>query len=149
LKQQAPDIAELFENSQKIDEMKIPQVDESAPILYHWEKVARRMLSTLMKHQKAWIFNEPVQPEKQGLPDYFDVIQNPMDFGTIEKKLKHHEYLSMQHFLQDVELVFENCFHYNGEQSAVGMMGREVQEEYNKQCQQLQVDFYITTETDA
>lgn len=107
------------------------------------------MLSILMKHQKAWIFNEPVQPEKQGLPDYFDVIQNPMDFGTIEKKLKHHEYLNMQHFLQDVELVFENCFHYNGEQSAVGLMGREVQEEYNKQCQQLQVDFYITTETDA
>lgn len=58
-----------------------------------------------------------------------------MDFGTIEKKLKHHEYLNMQHFLQDVELVFENCFHYNGEQSAVGLMGREVQEEYNKQCQ--------------
>jgi hypothetical protein len=55
-----------------------------------------------------------------------------VDFGSIEKKLKHHEYLNMQHFLQEVELVFENCFHYNGEQSSVSQMGREVQEEYNK-----------------
>lgn len=45
-----------------------------------------------------------------------------------------------------MELVFENCFHYNGETSPVSQMCREVQEEYNKQCQQLQVDFYIVTE---
>jgi len=79
--------------------MKIPQVDESAPIMYHWEKVARRMLTNLMRHPKAWIFNEPVQPEKLGISDYFDIITNPIDFSTIEKKLKHHEYLNMQHFL--------------------------------------------------
>ena len=126
--------------------MKIPQVDESAPILYHWEKVSRRLMTNLTRHAKAWIFNEPVQPEKLGITDYFDIIMNPMDFGTIDKKLKHHEYLNMQHFLQVVELVFENCFHYNGETSAVSQMCREVQEEYNKQCQQLQVDFYIATE---
>jgi hypothetical protein len=125
----------LFENEQKIELMKIPQIDELAPILYHWEKVARRMMTSLMRHQKAWIFNEPVQPDKLGINDYFDIITNPMDFGTIEKKLKHHEYLNMQHFMQDVEVVFENCFHYNGEQSAVSLMCKEVQEEYNKQCQ--------------
>lgn len=101
-----PNIAELFENEQKIEQMQIPFVEESAPILYHWEKVARRMMTNLMKHQKAWIFNEPVDPQKLNIPDYLDIITNPMDFGTIDKKLKHHEYLNMQHFLQDVELVF-------------------------------------------
>ena len=99
--------------------MKIPEVEESAPILYHWEKVSRRMISNLMKHQKAWIFNEPVQPEKHNVNDYFDIITEPMDFGTIEKNLKHHAYPSMQKFLADIELVFKNCYHYNGEQSAV------------------------------
>lgn len=132
MKDQNPDIAELFENDQKLEEMKIPSIDESAPIQYHWERVARRMMTNLMRHQKAWIFNEPVKPEKLGIHDYFDIITNPMDFGTIEKKLKSHEYLNMQHFLQDVELVFENCFHYNGEASQVSGMCREVQEEYNK-----------------
>ena len=117
LKQELPQYAELFENEQKIEQMSVPMVDESAPILYHWEKVSRRMMTSLMKHSKAWIFNEPVQPEKLGISDYFDIITTPMDFGTVDKKLKHHEYLSMQHFLQEVELVFQNCFHYNGEQS--------------------------------
>jgi hypothetical protein len=50
LKQELPNIAELFENEQKIEQMQIPFVEESAPILYHWEKVARRMMTNLMKH---------------------------------------------------------------------------------------------------
>ena len=44
--------------------------------------------------------------------------------------------------------MFENCLNYNGEQSQVSQMCREVQEEYNKQCELLQVGFYIT-DTDA
>lgn len=148
LKQELPDIAQLFEDEDKIEQLQIPQIDESAPIMYHWEKVSRRMMTNLMKNAKAWIFSEPVQPEKLGINDYFDIIKNPMDFGTIDKKLKHHEYLNMQEFLSDVELVFENCLNYNGEQSQVSQMCREVQEEYNKQCEHLQVWFYIT-DTDA
>lgn len=81
--------------------------------MYHWEKVARRMLTALMKNSKAWIFNEPVQPEKYGINDYFDIVTNPMDFGTIEQNLKAHKFPNMQSFLSDIELVFENCFTYN------------------------------------
>lgn len=57
------------------------------------------MIANLMKHPKAWIFNEPVDAEKLGIADYHDIITTPMDFGSIEKKLKHHEYLNMHHFL--------------------------------------------------
>jgi hypothetical protein len=113
LKQELPDIAQLFEDEDKIEQLQIPQIDESAPIMYHWEKVARRMMTNLIKHPKGWIFHEPVQPEKLNISDYFDIITNPMDFGTIDKKLKHHEYLNMQNFLSDVELVFDNCLTYN------------------------------------
>jgi len=99
--------------------MQVPPIDESAPIQYHWEKVAMRMMKHLMKLNQAWIFLEPVNPEKLQIADYFDIIQNPMDFGTIKEKLSHHKYLNMQHFLQDVELVFSNCILYNGENSQV------------------------------
>ena len=47
LKQESPDIAELFEDETKIEQMEIPQIDESAPIQYHWEKVAKRMMTHL------------------------------------------------------------------------------------------------------
>jgi len=96
LKQSRPDIAALFEDETKKDELQMPTVDDSAPILYHWERAARRMMTGIMKHPKAFIFNEEVDPVKLNIPDYFNIITNPMDFGTIEKKLKAHEYLSMQ-----------------------------------------------------
>lgn len=148
LKKELPDIGKLFDDEQAIEQMQVPQIDESAPIQYHWEKVSKRMMTHLMKFPKAWIFLNPVEPEALGISDYFDIISNPMDFGTIKENLQHHKYLSMQHFLQDVELVFSNCILYNGEASQVSQMCREVQDEYNKQCEQLNVGFYIT-DTDA
>jgi hypothetical protein len=39
--------------------------------------------------------------------------------------------------------VFENCLTYNGEQSSVWAMVKEVQDEYYKQCEALNVGFYI------
>lgn len=49
LKQELPDIAMLFEDEATIEKMPVPPIDESAPIQYHWEKVAMRMMKHLMK----------------------------------------------------------------------------------------------------
>ena len=46
-------------------------------------------------------------------PDYFDIITNPMDFGTIREKLDLAQYVSLKAFLSDVRLVFFNCDAYN------------------------------------
>jgi ankyrin repeat protein len=144
LKKELPNIAELFEDETAIERMKIPSIDESAPIQFHWEKVAKRMMTHLMKMSQSWIFLEPVDPHKFNLTDYFDIIAEPMDFGTIKEKLTHHSYLNMHHFLQDVELVFSNCILYNGENSQVSKMCQEVEAEYRKQCESLHVGFYLT-----
>lgn len=44
-------------------------------------------MNTLWKHNSAFIFHEPVDPEKLNIPDYFDIIRNPMDLGTVKNKL--------------------------------------------------------------
>jgi hypothetical protein len=67
-----------------------------------------------------------------------------MDFGTIKENLKKHYYRSMRQFIEDVELVFRNCYMYNGETSQVSIMCKEVQDEYIKQCETLNIAFYIT-----
>lgn len=38
----------------------------------------------------------------------------------------------MQEFLYDVNLTFENCIKYNGEESSVGKMCRGVRDEFVK-----------------
>lgn len=37
----------------------------------------------LMKDDNAWPFLKPVDPIRDGCPTYFDVIDSPMDLGTV------------------------------------------------------------------
>ena len=52
-------------------------------------KIKAKMLPLVLKQLKSeygWIFEEPVDPVKLGLPDYFDVIKHPMDLGTVRRR---------------------------------------------------------------
>ena len=44
--------------------------------------------------------------------------------------------------MDDMDLTFQNCATYNGSVSDVGRMGQSVQEEYTKQLEMLNLDFY-------
>ncbi|CAO3688768.1 unnamed protein product [Rhizopus stolonifer] len=50
---------------------------------------------------------------KREAPDYFDVIKNPMDLGTVTKKMKNLCYRSKQDFGDDLYLIYDNCLMYN------------------------------------
>lgn len=65
-----------------------------------------------------------------------------MDLGTIKNKLNHNMYLKIKDFIDDVNLMFDNCFLYNGEGSPVSHRCKEVREEYNKLYQSYSLDFY-------
>jgi len=41
-------------------------------------------LQALKNHKHGWVFNEPVDPIKLGIPDYFQIIKHPMDLGTVK-----------------------------------------------------------------
>ncbi|OHS97915.1 Bromodomain containing protein [Tritrichomonas foetus] len=58
-------------------------------------------------------FAVPVDPENDGLLDYFDKISNPMDFTTILGKLKRNEYESESDWYKDVCLIYENAMTYH------------------------------------
>jgi hypothetical protein len=66
-----------------------------------------------MKMPEAFPFNEPVDPVKLGIPDYFEVITHPMDFSTIKKNLDTEQYHTFTEFIADVNLVFRNARTYN------------------------------------
>lgn len=50
---------------------------------------------------------------KRDVPDYYNIIKNPMDLGTLMKKLKNLEYKSKKEFADDVALIWQNCLTYN------------------------------------
>lgn len=45
----------------------------------------------------------------------FPVIKTPMDLGTVLKKLKQLAYKSKAEFVADLNLIWQNCFTYNGD----------------------------------
>ncbi|KAL1560396.1 transcription factor GTE10-like [Salvia divinorum] len=72
-----------------------------------------KILKALMSHSLARAFNEPVNPVKLKIPDYFEIIKNPMDLGTIKHKLEKNMYSGAKEFAADVLLTFENAMSYN------------------------------------
>jgi hypothetical protein len=101
------------------------------------------MLNLLWKHSSAFIFHEPVDIKKLNIPDYFDIIDEPMDFGTIKNKLNQNKYMNIQEFLNDINLVFNNCFKYNGEATQVSKLCKDVRDEFNRLYYSLSLEFYL------
>jgi len=68
------------------------------------------ILSSLMKLKDAWWFEEPVPADTEG---YFETISTPMDYGTIDGKLKGGQYEGELAFAADVRLVASNAMTYS------------------------------------
>ncbi|XXG72113.1 hypothetical protein AAC387_Pa07g1276 [Persea americana] len=75
---------------------------------------AMEVIKKIMKMDAAKPFNAPVNPVALGIPDYFNIIETPMDFGTICSDLEHGcKYLNSEEVFRDVQFIWENCSRYN------------------------------------
>ena len=84
-------------------------------------KLSHQLVTILREDENGWPFLYPVDAEQ--IPDYYRVIPNPMDLSTIEKKLKSGKYRKLQTFIDDVELIFLNCRHYNQSRAPASKAG--------------------------
>ncbi|QCD76615.1 hypothetical protein DEO72_LG1g236 [Vigna unguiculata] len=76
-------------------------------------KGCSQVLQKLMKHKHGWIFNVPVDAVRMGLHDYYDIIKQPMDLGTVKSNLSKNKYSTPSDFASDVRLTFNNALTYN------------------------------------
>lgn len=59
------------------------------------------------------------KPSKKLYPDYYEVIQHPIDMNTIEQNIKTDRYGTMDDIVGDFRLMFLNCRKYNEEGSMI------------------------------
>ncbi|PKA55806.1 Transcription factor GTE9 [Apostasia shenzhenica] len=85
----------------------------AAPSVALLMKQCETLIKRLMTHQHAWVFNTPVDVLKLNIPDYFTVIKQPMDLGTVRCKVASGAYPSPWDFASDVRLTFSNAMTYN------------------------------------
>ncbi|XP_011707887.1 PREDICTED: bromodomain adjacent to zinc finger domain protein 1A isoform X4 [Wasmannia auropunctata] len=103
----------------------------------------QELLAEIWHHRDSWPFLSPVR--KDEVPDYHDIISNPMDFGTIKYKLGNGDYETLDKFFSDCQLVFENCGLYNKEHSTVYnyvySAGMRLRKFFEKRCKELGLNF--------
>jgi len=78
-----------------------------------WHDQCLTTFTQFIKLADAEPFLEPVDEEEHEAPDYYSIVQSPMDFGKIAAKLRQGTYKEIGEFFKDVELVFFNCRLYN------------------------------------
>lgn len=60
-------------------------------------------------------FYFPVDPEE--VPDYYLIVDNPMDLSAMREKLNDGEYSSFEQFMEDIQLIVSNANVFNPKRS--------------------------------
>ncbi|XP_059415410.1 bromodomain-containing protein 4 isoform X5 [Carassius carassius] len=104
------------------------------------------VLKSLWKHQFAWPFHSPVDAVKLNLPDYYKIIKNPMDMGTIKKRLENSYYINAQECIQDFNTMFTNCYIYNKSGDDIVLMAEALEKVFlHKISEMPQQEVELTT----
>ncbi|KAJ8945813.1 hypothetical protein NQ314_009035 [Rhamnusium bicolor] len=81
-----------------------PPSDRPGRVTNQLQFLQKTVLKAVWKHQFAWPFQQP---------DYHKIIKQPMDLGTIKKRLDNNYYWSGKECIQDFNTMFTNCYVYN------------------------------------
>ncbi|KAM4611067.1 E3 ubiquitin-protein ligase TRIM33 isoform 2-T2 [Polymixia lowei] len=96
-----------------------------------------RLLLYVFCHELSVGFREPVP---SSVPNYYKIIKQPMDLKKVKKKLQvrsSHYYQTLQDFVSDVRLVFQNCASYNEVGSEMATTGKAVSIYFEEKLQEV------------
>ncbi|KAJ8752033.1 hypothetical protein K2173_001059 [Erythroxylum novogranatense] len=112
-------------------------------------KQCESLLKRLMTHQYGYIFNEPVDPVKLNIPDYFTVIKHPMDFGTMKSKFASGHYSNPIGFAADVRLTFSNALKYNPPGNHVHVMAETLSKYFEVRWKAIEKKLPLVTDVES
>ncbi|XP_031387518.1 uncharacterized protein LOC116200759 isoform X2 [Punica granatum] len=84
------------------------------------------VLDTLQKRDTYEIFAQPVDPNE--VENYYEIIEEPMDFGTMRAKLHEVMYENLQQFEHDAFLITKNAMHFNSSSTMYFRQARAIHE---------------------
>ncbi|CEM00620.1 unnamed protein product [Vitrella brassicaformis CCMP3155] len=76
-----------------------------------FQKQCLAVLDKLIKHEKSWPYVKPVKAADA--PGYYDIIKEPTDVGTMQKKAKANKFESKEAFVEELNRIWDNARLYN------------------------------------
>lgn len=105
-------LCELVRKREKLKALYIRTVEQSILMrLNPLEEAMTRLLDSIFTKDAQEIFTEPVDVEE--VPDYMDVVTQPMDLSTMRSKLREGKYETLDDMENDFNLMIQNCLAYN------------------------------------
>lgn len=78
-----------------------------------------KYLKKFQNNKNSEFFKKPVDPVKLQIPEYTQIIKQPMDLSTIESKIKNSEDYDWDQLNEDLKLIWKNAMLFNDPQSLV------------------------------
>lgn len=101
----------------------------------HELSLCEQLIVDLVRHEDSWPFLKLVN--KAQVTDYYDIIKKPVALNIIREKLNRCEYNFASDFIDDVELMFTNCFEYNPRNTSEAKAGMKLQAFFHNQVEKL------------
>ena len=92
-----------------------------------------KIISSIKKLKEAYEFLEPVDYVKYNIPDYLDVIKYPKDLSLIQFGIENNNYKKIQDFLNDIQLIWDNCYTYNPPMNYISKCARICEKKFKKE----------------
>ncbi|XP_043254379.1 bromodomain-containing protein 2-like isoform X7 [Colletes gigas] len=118
----------------------VPPPNRPGRVTNQLQFLQKGVLKPVWKHQFAWPFQQPVDAKKLNLPDYHKIIKQPMDLGTIKKRLENTYYWSGKECIQDFNTMFTNCYVYNKPGEDVVVMAQALEKLFLTKVAQMPKD---------
>ncbi len=84
------------------------------------------IVDSCIKIDQTKIFHKPVK--KKDYPDYYTIIEKPIDLYEIKNKTKRSEYKNREQFVSDFNLLLKNSEIYNGDTHEVTKQALKIYE---------------------
>ena len=112
-----------------------PPMERPGRVTNRLEFIRKKVLPAMFNHKDSWPFKTPVDAIKLNIPDYHNIVRNPMDLGTIKKRLVNKYYWNAQECQNDFKLMFGNCYLYNKPEYDIFVMCKELEKAYDKKIE--------------
>lgn len=121
-------LCELVRKREKLKLLLIKTTEESIlSDLNPLGSAMHKIIDQLVAKDTLEIFLEPVDVNE--VPDYANVIKNPIDLGTMREKIRQGIYKSIDDLEADFSLMIRNCLLYNDKDTIFYRVGVKMKEQ--------------------
>ncbi|XP_055470794.1 bromodomain and WD repeat-containing protein 1 isoform X1 [Psammomys obesus] len=107
-----------------------------------WQRQCKALLILIFQCEDSEPFRQPVDLVEY--PDYRDIIDTPMDFGTVRETLEAGNYDSPLEFCKDIRLIFSNAKAYTpNKRSKIYSMTLRLSALFEEKMKKISFDFKI------